>query len=71
MNTLDTKYPNISKWITNYGWIELGEDDYSDSMVRVLNEGGMVWESEESYNSLDALFNDLEKKLAEKIEEIE
>ncbi|MCX7067296.1 MAG: hypothetical protein NTW85_06355 [Methylococcales bacterium] len=67
MNTLDTKYPNISNWIENYGWIELGQDDCSDSMVRILDEGGMVWESKKPYKSLDALFNDLEKELASRV----
>ena len=40
-------------------------------MVRVLDEGGMVWESGKQYKSLDALFNELEKELVEKIKEIE
>ena len=71
MNTFDTKYPNITNWIENYGWIELGQDDYNSSMVRVLDEGGMMWEGKEQYKNLDELFNALEKKLVEKIKEIE
>ena len=71
MNTFDTQYPNITNWIENYGWIELGQDDYNSSMVRVLDEGGMMWEGKEQYKNLDELFNALEKKLVEKIKEIE
>ena len=71
MNTFDSKYPNITNWIENYGWIELGQDDCSSSMVRVLDEGGMVWEGKTQYKNLDELFNALEKELVEKIKEIE
>lgn len=66
---LEKKYPNIADWIDRHGSIELGQNDYSDSMVRVLDAGGTVWESEEDYNSLDDLFNALEAELAELIKE--
>lgn len=45
----DEQYPNISWWVTEIGWIELGEDHMSASMIRILNEGGMHWESDETY----------------------
>ena len=67
---LEDKYPNIADWINGYGWIELGQNDYSRSIIRVLDEGGMVWESNKKYKSLDELFDALEKKLSEKIDEI-
>jgi hypothetical protein len=69
-NMLEDKYPNIADWINGYGWIELGQNDDSRSMIRVLDEGGMVWESSKKYKSLDELFDALEKKLSEKIDEI-
>ena len=43
------------------GWIEIGRDDYSDSFIRVLDIGGMVWEGERSYSSLDAALADAEE----------
>ncbi|MBN1147402.1 MAG: hypothetical protein JXA78_09105 [Anaerolineales bacterium] len=49
-------YPNIAHWIEEMGWIELGKDEYSKSLVRVLDEGGMVWESSKQHKTLtDAL----------------
>jgi hypothetical protein len=48
-------YPNIAEWVMGVGWIEVGQDDYSRSLVRVLNEGGMVWESKGKYANLDAV----------------
>ena len=49
----EEKYPNLASWVED-GWIEIGRDDYSDSFIRVLDIGGMVWEGERSYPSLDA-----------------
>jgi hypothetical protein len=38
-------YPNIARWVTSYGWIEIGADLYSRSLVRTFDEGSTVWES--------------------------
>ncbi len=59
----DKSFPAITEWINSYGWIEIGSDEYSDSMIRALNEGGTVWESEKKYKTLDAALQDLEKEL--------
>jgi hypothetical protein len=40
-------YPNIADWVNGYGWIEIGCDDCRTSFVRVLDIGGMIWESGE------------------------
>jgi len=50
---LEKQFPNISHWINEQGWIELGQDEHSRSMVRVLDEGGLVWEGKNSYKTLD------------------
>jgi len=41
-------YPNIAFWVKG-GWIEIGQNDYSQSFVRAFDEGGLVWEGEEEY----------------------
>ena len=46
-------YPHIARWVQSYGWIEMGADHYSRSLVRALDEGGMVWESQEDDTTLD------------------
>jgi len=58
-------YPNITRWIEERGWIELGADEHSTSLVRCLDEGGMVWEGSDSQNSLDEALQALEKSLHE------
>lgn len=48
MSTFDEQYPNVANWVYG-GWIEIGQDDYSRSFIRVLDEGGLVWESDTEY----------------------
>jgi hypothetical protein len=65
INPLEEVYPNIARWVTTYGWIEIGQDDYNSSFVRVLDEGGMVWEGSDDYETLDEAMQALEAGLAE------
>ncbi len=51
--SFESTYPNIAYWVDALGWIELGADEDSTSLIRVLNEGGLVWESEDHYDTLD------------------
>ena len=62
-------YPATAQWVESYGWIEMGQDDYSGSMVRALDIGGMVWEGKTKYPSLDDLLRDLENGLTAWFEE--
>ena len=64
-NPFEEVYPNIARWVTIYGWIEIGQDDYSSSFVRVLDEGGMIWEGSDDYETLDEAMQALEAGLAE------
>jgi hypothetical protein len=54
----------------SYGWIEVGQDDDSQSFVRALDMGGMVWEGKPKYKTVDAALDDLEAALEKIIEEI-
>ncbi len=46
-------YPAITRWIEKQGWIEIGIDEYSISLVRALDPGGMVWESDDAVETVD------------------
>ena len=37
------KYPGIAGWIRG-GLVEIGRDGRSTSVIRVLDEGGLIWE---------------------------
>jgi hypothetical protein len=48
------------------GWIEVGFDDFSQSFIRALDPGGLIWEGKESYNALV----DLERGLAQWMKDV-
>ena len=58
-------YPNIARWIGVQGWIEIGQDEYSHSVVRCLDTGGMVWESSDDHKTIDEALRALEEALGE------
>jgi repressor LexA len=65
----EATYPHLARWIMGDGWVELGRTDYTRSMARALDEGGMVWEGKESYTGLDDLLQDLNEGIARWTEE--
>jgi hypothetical protein len=70
MTNFSSIHPNIAAWTESYGRIEIGQDDYSQSFVRALDMGGMVWEGKPKYKSVDAALDDLEAALEKIIDEI-
>lgn len=62
MSTFDEKYPNIASWVQD-GWIEIGQDEYSRSFIRVLDIGGLVWESKESYETVAQALAEADKAI--------
>lgn len=55
--------PTITKWVTGYGWIELGRSEGSEAFVRALDEGGLVWEGKREYRPVDHALRALESGL--------
>ena len=64
----DERFPTISEWVISQGLIEIGSHEYSSSIVRAIDPGGLVWEGKDQYKSIDAALQDLEKGLKEWIE---
>ena len=52
-DSIDGRYPHLATWVKTQGWIEVGHAEFSSSFIRVLDDGGMVWEGDEGYASLD------------------
>jgi hypothetical protein len=69
MASFDEMYPALSDWIRGAGWIEVGDIDGFSTMIQVLNEGGLIWEGESSYPSVDAAFQAAETAVARWLEE--
>jgi hypothetical protein len=63
-------YPHITRWVRTYGWIEIGEDDYRRSFVRVLDIGGMVWEGGAADTPLDEVLRMVDTALVDILREI-
>ncbi len=63
MASFSQSYPTIARWIEEQGWIEIGSDEYSSSLVRALDPGGMIWESNSAIDSIDEALIELEKEL--------
>ena len=68
MRSLESQYPNIALWVNERGWVEIGPDEFSTSFVRALDEGGLVWEGNDEYASLDDALRALDAAIAEWIE---
>ncbi len=67
--SFEETYPNITAWVKEYGWIEIGENDDSTSFVRALDIGGLIWESSENYETMDVALQLLEAELRKWMEE--
>ena len=64
--SFDEQYPNLAAWILDgERWIELGQDHYSYSTVRILDSGGMIGESEKAYSTVADALTDAEAALRE------
>ena len=64
-------YPNLARWIAEQGWIEIGSDGFSKSLVRALDPGGMTWESSDQSTDVDEALKALDSDLATWFEENE
>jgi hypothetical protein len=54
--SLETRYPMLAQWVHGRGWVEIGADaNWGSARVRVLDEGGMVWEGGDRNASLEEL----------------
>jgi hypothetical protein len=67
--SLDAKYPNISRFIEAHGWIEIGQHEVLSAFIRAYDEGGTVYEGQDSYPTLEAALEDLDQGIANYMEE--
>ncbi len=68
--TFDEMFPTVARWVSQEeGWVELGADHHSRSLVRALYGGGMVWEGADDYKSLDEALRAMEKGIAAWLDE--
>jgi hypothetical protein len=68
-SSFSTTYPAITRWVKDCGWVEIGYSEGTNSFIRALDIGGMIWEGKTTYPSVDAALAELEKRLAKWIAE--
>jgi hypothetical protein len=68
-SSLAATYPTIALWASGYGWVEFGIDGLDRPFARALDEGGIVWEGQALYESLDEALGDMEERLTRFMEE--
>lgn len=64
VTSIDERFPNIAGWVLD-GNVEIGPCEYTDSFIRVTDEGGTVWEGKRKYRSLEHALADTERAIKE------
>jgi hypothetical protein len=67
--TFAERYPNVARWVRGYGWIELGDDLPWNAFVLALDEGGVIWEGDATYPSVDDALRALDAALGAHLRE--
>ena len=53
-------YPNLSDWVAD-GWLELGFEYNTESFIRLIDQGGMIWQGKSEYPTVDAALAEAEE----------
>lgn len=63
MTTFAETYPAITRWIDEDGLVEIGTNEYSSSLARTYDMGGLVWESGPEHKTVDEALSAMDKAL--------
>ena len=58
--SLEEKYPFIASWVVD-GQIQIGQTESYEPFAAVIDQGGVIWETDEPFTSMDALFDEMEQ----------
>jgi hypothetical protein len=68
---LESKYPTLTRFVNEIGRVEIGQGNYMISaFVIAYDEGGTIYEGQDSYPSLDAALQDLDAGIKEHLDEL-
>jgi hypothetical protein len=65
LKNFEEQYPNLCRFVEEYGWIEIGESQHINSFVRAYALGGTVYHGKESYPNMEAALSDLDSGIKE------
>lgn len=66
MRKFSKKYPHLTWWVENQGRIEIGADDFSTLLLRLIDPGGTCWEDDDS-KTIDEALKAAERFLEEEL----
>lgn len=72
-SSFESRYPNIARWVDEHGGlieIGYGYDTPWSSFIRGIDQGGLVVHGQDSYDTFEAAFADLDAALLEALIEI-
>jgi hypothetical protein len=52
--SFSASHPHLVRWVTEFGWLEIGYDSMTDSFIRAVHPGGGLWKGRRNYRTLDA-----------------
>ena len=68
---LESKYPTLTRFVNEIGRVEIGQGNYMiAAFVVAYDEGGTIYEGQDSYSSLDAALQDLDAGIKERLDEL-
>ena len=59
----EERYPALTRWVQGAGWLEVGRVGWSRSLIRALDEGGLIWEGGQTAPTVSAALADAETTL--------
>src|SRR3954470_17515622 len=68
-SSFESDYPAITRWIKEFGRIEIGGASFADSFVKAVNRDGLLWGGKREYTTIDEALKDLETGIEKSLEE--
>ena len=61
--SFEATYPAITRWIREFGRVEIGTAGFSDKFVKAIDRDGISWGGKGEYESIDDALRDMENGL--------
>jgi hypothetical protein len=58
--SFEATYPAITRWVKEFGRVEIGSDGFMANFVKAIDRGGMPWGGKDEYGSIDDALRDME-----------
>jgi hypothetical protein len=60
-SSFEATYPAITRWVKEFGRVEIGGASFADPFVKAVNRDGMLWGGKREYTTIDEALKDLER----------